>query len=327
MSDVITFGEAMVRLSPPGQERIEQASALDMRIGGAELNVAAGVTRLGHNAEWVSRLPDDPLGRFVNNQARQFGVDTSRVRWSSDERMGLYFIEFGAAPRPTSVLYDRADSAFSRVAPGEIDWTGAFAGASVFHTTGITPALSDSAAEVTTEALRAARENGLTVSFDPNYRAKLWSRDRAAEVIRPLLAYVDVLVTNRSDAEGVFGIQADSDIEAAERLAGEYGIGVVAIPSRERTGAGMHRRLGVAFADGVRYSSRVYDIEMVDMVGGGDSFAAGFLCGLIEADVERALEMGVAFAALKHTNPGDLNFATRDEMEQLLGGSDMHIGR
>ena len=327
MAKIVTFGEAMVRLSPPGFERIEQASALDMRVGGAELNVVAGAARLGFNAEWVTRLPDNPLGRFVNNQARQFGVDTSRVAWSDAERMGLYFVEFGAAPRATSVLYDRADSAFAGVAPGEFDWDGAFAGADVFHTSGISPALSDSAAEVTVEALRAARRSGATISFDPNYRAKLWSHERAAAVLRPLLEFVDVLVTNRADAESVLGIAADSDIEAAERLAGEYGVGTVAIPSREPVGAGMHRRSGVAFAEGERYASRTYDIEMVDMVGGGDSFAAGFLCGLIEADAEQALEWGVAFAALKHTNPGDLNFATRGELEQLLAGSGMHIGR
>ena len=179
MYDVVTFGEAMIRLSPPHFERFEQANSLDVRVGGGELNVAVGVSRLGLRSTWVSRLPKNPLGKLMENRARQAGVDTSNLVWSADGRMGLYFLEFGAAPRASSVLYDRAQSAISLVKPGEINWEKVFQGAKWFHTSGITPALSDSAAAVTLEALKAAKRAGATVSYDLNYRGKLWTPDKA----------------------------------------------------------------------------------------------------------------------------------------------------
>jgi 2-dehydro-3-deoxygluconokinase len=327
MSDIVTFGEAMVRLSPPDRERLEQASSLDMRVGGAELNVSVGAARLGVSASWVSRLPENPLGRFVNNQARQFGVDTSHMAWSPDDRMGVYFIEFGAAPRATSVLYDRRDSAFAKADSSDFDWSAIFADAKVFHATGITPALSSSVAHITIEAMKAAKAAGLLVSFDPNYRAKLWSREQAADSLVPLLEYVDILVTNGADAAGLFGAEAESDIDVAKFLAGKYHIDIVAIPGREQNTAWGHSRRAVAYADGTPYTSREYHIEMVDTIGGGDSFTAAFLCGIIEGDIAKALEYGVAFAALKHTNPGDLNYATREELEQVVEGAGLHIGR
>jgi 2-dehydro-3-deoxygluconokinase len=327
VSQIVVFGEAMVRFSPPGRERIEQATDLEMRIGGAELNVAVGVARLGVSSSWISRLPRNPLGRFLENQARQFGVDTSRISWSDTDRMGLYFIEFGAAPRPTSVIYDRADSAMSKIVPGEIDWAAAFEGAKVFHTTGITPALSDGAREATIEALQAAKTAGLTVSFDPNYREKLWSRESAQAVIRPLMEYVDIIVTNRSDAEHILGVSEGDDAEVAHAIADTFGAQVVAIPERREIAPGAHQRRSVAVAGGTRYESKTYDIEMVDMVGGGDSFVAGFLYGWLNADIATAVEYGTAYAALKHTNPGDINYATLEELERTVQGGGMHIGR
>ena len=187
MFDVVTFGEAMIRLSPPHFERLEQANSLDVRVGGGELNVAVGVSRLGLRSTWVSRLPKNPLGKLMENRARQAGVDTSNLVWSADGRMGLYFLEFGAAPRASSVLYDRANSAISAVKPGEIDWEKVFQGAKWFHTSGITPALSDSAAAVTLEALKAAKRAGATVSYDLNYRGKLWTPDKAQAVQEPMM--------------------------------------------------------------------------------------------------------------------------------------------
>jgi len=327
MSDIVTFGEAMVRLSPPGRERIEQASTLDMRIGGAELNVAIGATRLGLSASWISRLPRNPLGRFMVNQVRQFGVDTSQVLWSDTDRMGVYYIEFGATPRPTSVTYDRADSAFARIHPSEIDWATAFRGAKVFHTTGITPALGDGPLNATREGLIAAKRAGLHVSFDPNYRAKLWSREDARNAIVPLLEHVDILVTNGADASGILGVECETERETAHELSEKYGIPTVAIPGREQATAWGHTRHAVMYADGKHYESNEYRIEMVDMVGGGDSFVSGLLYGILKSDLQLAIEYGVAFAALKHTNPGDINYSTLEELEQIVSGSGHVIGR
>ena len=208
MFDVVTFGEAMIRLSPPHFERLEQANSLDVRIGGGELNVAVGVSRLGLRSTWVSRLPKNALGKLMENRVRQAGVDTSNLVWSADGRVGLYFLEFGAAPRASSVLYDRAQSAISAVKPGEIDWGKVFQGAKWFHTSGITPALSDSAAAVTLEALKAAKQAGVTVSYDLNYRGKLWSPDKAQAVQEPMMEFVDVLITTEEDTKVVFKIKA-----------------------------------------------------------------------------------------------------------------------
>jgi 2-dehydro-3-deoxygluconokinase len=208
MFDVVTFGEAMIRLSPPHFERFEQANSLDVRVGGGELNVAVGVSRLGLRSTWVSRLPKNPLGKLMENRARQAGVDTSNLVWSADGRMGLYFLEFGAAPRASSVVYDRAQSAISLVKPGEINWEKVFQGAKWFHTSGITPALSDSAAAVTLEALKAAKHAGATVSYDLNYRGKLWTPDKAQSIQEPMMEHVDVLMTTEEDTKVVFKITA-----------------------------------------------------------------------------------------------------------------------
>ena len=211
MPDVITFGEAMIRLSPPHFQRLEQTATLDVQVGGGELNVAVGVARLGLTSAWVSRLPQNSLGRLAENRARQAGVDTSHLVWTADaeSRMGLYFLEFGAAPRASAVLYDRRNSAISAIRPGEVDWKRVMEGARWFHTSGITPALSDSAAAVTREALQAAKQAGLTVSYDLNYRGKLWTPDKAQAVQEPLMEYVDVLITTEEDTNVVFKINAE----------------------------------------------------------------------------------------------------------------------
>src|SRR5947209_103602 len=193
--DVITFGEAMVRLSPPNFRRLEQARSLDVLVGGAELNTAVGLARLGRSAAWVSRLTNNPLGRLIANQAREAGVGTEHVLWTEEDRVGVYYLEFGAAPRASSVLYDRKDSAIARIRPGQVAWAQVFAGARWFHVTGITPALSPTAAEATREALREARAAGLRVSIDLNYRIKLWSQQEAGRWMTDLLQYCDVLVT------------------------------------------------------------------------------------------------------------------------------------
>lgn len=342
MAEVVTFGEAMIRLAPPNFQRIEQTASLDVQAGGGELNVAVGVRRLGLKSAWVSRLPQNTLGRLMDNRVRQAGVDTSNILWSKDGRMGLYFVEFGAAPRPSSVLYDRANSAISALKPGEVDWKKVCAGARWFHTSGITPALSDSAAAVTREALAAAKQEGLTTSYDLNYRGKLWSADKAQAIQEPLMDLVDVLITTEEDSGVVFKIKAEGKTDArgfrevspdsykdvARRLAEKFKFKAVAITLRENPLVWRNTWTAVAFAEGKFYDDVKYELEIVDRIGGGDSFSAGFIYGrLVKGSWEAAVRYGNAFSALKHSNPGDFNWATLDEVENLLKGASLRVAR
>lgn len=345
MADIVTFGEAMVRLAPPHFERLEQATALDVQVGGGELNVAVGVSRLGLKSVWVSRLPQNAVARLMENRVRQMGVDTSEILWTSEGRVGLYFVEFGAAPRPSSVLYDRAYSAISAIRPGEVDWPRIFTGAKWFHTSGITPALSDSAAAATREALRAARDAGVTVSYDLNYRSKLWSPDRAQAMQEPMMEYVDVLITTEEDTHVVFKIRASAGSgesgvkgftevaaepykEIAQRLHEKFQFKAVAITLRENPLVWRNTWTAICYAGGRFYEDVKYDLEIVDRVGGGDSFSAGFIYGrLVKGSYEAAVRYGNAFSALKHTNPGDFNWATLAEVESLLKGASLRVAR
>ena len=342
MFDVVTFGEAMIRFSPPNYQRLEQATSLDIQIGGGELNVAVGVARLGLKSTWVSRLPKNPLARLMENRVRQAGVDTSNLLWAGDGRLGLYFVEFGAAPRASSVLYDRAHSAISAIRPGEVNWKKVFEGAKWFHTSGITPALSDSAAEVTREALQAAKAAGATVSYDLNYRGKLWTPDKAQAVQEPLMEFVDVLITTEEDTGVVFKIKAsgktddkgfekisaESYKEVARRLQEKFKFKAVAITLRENPLVWRNTWTAICYADGKFYEDSKYELEIVDRVGGGDSFSAGFICGyLSKKTYDAAVRYGNAFSALKHTNPGDFNWATLDEVEKLLKGASLRVAR
>ena len=342
MCDVVTFGEAMVRLSPPDFQRLEQTTSLDVQVGGGELNVAVGVRRLGLTSAWVSRLPQNALGRMVDNRARQAGVDTSHVAWTKDGRQGLYFVEFGAAPRASSVLYDRTHSAISAIRLGEVDWRKVFEGAKWFHTSGITPALSDSAAEVTREALQAAKQAGLTVSYDLNYRGKLWPPEKAQAVQEPLMPFVDVLITTEEDTSVVFKIKAEGKTEAKEftmvsaepykdvarKLQEKFQFKAVAITLRENPLVWRNTWSAIAYADGKFYDDVKYELEIVDRLGGGDAFSAGFIYGrLAKQSYEAAVRYGNAFSALKHTNPGDFNWATLQEVENLLKGAGLRVAR
>jgi 2-dehydro-3-deoxygluconokinase len=342
MADVVTFGEAMIRLAPPHFQRLEQTNSLDVQVGGGELNVAVGVSRLGLTSTWVSRLPKNGLARLLENRARQAGVDTSQIVWAEGGRLGLYFVEFGAAPRPSSVLYDRAYSAISAIKPGEVDWKKVFVGAKWFHTSGITPALSDSAAAVTREALEAAKRAGVTVSYDLNYRGKLWSPDKAQAVQEPLMEFVDVLITTEEDTGVVFKIKASgatddqgfkeisvgSYKEVAQRLQKKFNLKAVAITLRENPLVWRNTWSAIAYADGKFYDDVKYDLEIVDRVGGGDSFSAGFVYGYLAKNTyEAAVRYGNAFSALKQTIPGDFNWATLDEVEKLLKGASLRVAR
>ncbi len=325
---VVTFGEAMLRLVPPLNHRIEQAHSFDTYVGGGELNVAVACARLGLEAAWVSRLPESPMGRLVRNRAREFGVDTSHIAWSPGGRIGLYFLEMGAAPRTHKVFYDREYSAISKIRPGEIDWQAAFAGASLFHVSGITPGLSATAAEATTESLQAAKKAGLRVTYDLNYRTKLWSEQAAQEYHEPVMEYVDVLITSEEDTERVFKIKEKSYEDVAKRLADKFGFQAVAITLRDNISVWRNDWTAIVY-DGKQVLRDVkYQLECVDRLGGGDSYAAGFIYGWLTGDLARANRYGNAVCALKHSQHGDFNLTTPDEVESLLAGQgDLRIER
>jgi 2-dehydro-3-deoxygluconokinase len=325
--DVVTFGEAMVRLSPPNFRRLEQARSLDVQVGGAELNTAVGLARLGRSAAWVSRLTRNPLGRLIANHAREAGVATEHVVWTDEDRVGVYYLEFGAAPRASSVLYDRKGAAVAAIRPGMVDWPRVFTGASWFHVTGITPALSPAAAETTREALRAARAAKVQTSIDLNYRAKLWSQAEAGRWMSAFMEDCDVLITSEEDTERVFQITGKDFEDVAAQLAKRFPLRVVAITLRENPLVWKNTWTAIAYRAGTVYRTRTYEVEIVDRLGAGDSFAAGLIHGLLDGDVQKGLDYGVAASALKHSIPGDFAWITRDEVEALLKGPGLRISR
>jgi len=328
MYDVVTFGEAMIRLSPPNFQRLEQARSFDLYVGGAELNVAVGVSHLGMKSTWVSKLPKNGLGYLIRNRVQEAGADCSHVVWSDKGRAGIYFVEFGASPRASAVLYDRANSAISMIQPGEVDWPKVFNGSKHFHMSGITPALSASATQVTAEALKAAKKAGCSVSYDLNYRKKLWTPADAKKTQEPMMEMVDILITTEEDTNVVFGIKEKNYEAAAEKLAQTFKFKIVAITLREDLSVWRNNWTAIAYQDGKIYKDKKYEVEIVDRVGAGDSFTAGFLYVWIkEKDVQKGVQYGNAFAALKHTLPGDFNWSTLEEVENQLKGAGLRISR
>jgi 2-dehydro-3-deoxygluconokinase len=327
MPDVIAFGEVMVRLAPPHFQRLEQARSLDVEIGGAELNTAAGLVRLGRSAAWVSRVPDNPLGKLVTNRVREIGVSDRFVQYAEDGRCGVYFLEFGAAPRASSILYDRKDSSIALARCGMFDWPTIFAGAKWLHVTGITAALSPGAAEVVDEAMHAARAAGVKVCVDLNYRAKLWTRERAAEVMGLLLPVCDALIASEADAEHLFGITGEDFTEVAEGLVERFGVTTVVGTRREAPLVWRNRFAAVGYSKGQTYESAWYEVEIVDRLGAGDALAAGVLHGLLDDDLKKGLDYGAALGALKHTVPGDLPWVTKEEVEAAIQGEGLRIRR
>lgn len=324
--EVITFGEAMVRLAPPNFERLEQTRTLDVQIGGAELNTAVLLARLGRSTAWVSRLTDNPLGRMIAGWARQGGVSTEHVAFTPEDRVGLYFVEFGAAPRASSVLYDRQDSAIATTQPGMLPWAQICAGAKWFQTTGITPALSPVMPDVVEEALRAAKAAGATTSFDFNYRSKLWKVEDAAACYRRLFEQklIDVLITSPEDLRGFLGLTGTPEEMA---LAAAQQFQVVALTLRETPGVWKNTFTSLA-AQGTRLvQGPRFEVEIVDRLGAGDAFAAGLIDGLLAGDLERGLAQGTAAAALKHSIPGDFAWLTRAEIEAIAQGGGLRISR
>ena len=332
MSKVVTLGEIMLRLSTPGYERFVQADSFDVCYGGGEANVAVSLAGFGYDVSYVTKLPDNDIGKSAAASLMKEGVDCSNIVWGGD-RVGIYYLETGASVRPSKVIYDRAHSAIAEAVPSDFDFDKIFEGAEWFHFTGITPAISDSAAEVTKAALISAKKHGLTVSCDLNFRKKLWSSEKAQKVMTDLMQYVDVCIGNEEDAEKVLGFRpGKTDVTSGNlELAGyedifrqmteRFGFKYVVSSLRESLSAS-DNNWSAAIYDGKEfYHSRTYKLHIVDRVGGGDSFAAGLICGLLDGKTgPEALEFAVAASALKHTIPGDFNHVTRDEVLALAGG-------
>ncbi len=329
---VVTFGEIMLRLSPSGYLRLIQTDSLEVTYGGGEANVAVSLANYGVESYFVSKLPKNPLGQSADNHLRRFGVDTRYILWGG-ERLGIYFAETGASQRPSVVVYDRANSAISGVKAGEIKWKEVFQGKDWFHFTGITPALGDAPMEATLEAAKTAKEMGLTVSCDLNYRKKLWSPEKANRVMSGLMDYVDVAVGNEEDAEKVFGIKAEgADITAgklskegyrqvARQLLERFNLQKVAITLRESYSATDNGWSALLYDGQEFYKSREYKIHIVDRVGGGDSFVGGLIYALLNNYSPRdAVDFAAAASCLKHTIPGDFNMVTVDEVRNLMQG-------
>lgn len=325
MNHVVTFGEAMVRLAPPGFRRLESAMSLDVEIGGAELNTAAGLVKLGIEASWVSAVAENPLGRLVRAGVRAAGVDDTFVV-SKIGRCGLYFLEPAAAPRPAAVTYDRADSAFSAIWPTDFDWDDILTGAAWFHVTGITPAVSDPI--VTKAALLACRRHCVPVSFDLNFRATLWPVKRATTVLSDLLSLVDTLIAGEADAELLFDIKGPDFETVAKLLAEKFGCKRVATVRREAPVAWRNKYGMVGWSEPTGLiETPLYECEVVDRLGAGDAAAAGLIAGLLQNDYSRGLHLGAACGALKHTVPGDLPQATVAEAEAVLSGAGLRVKR
>ena len=333
---VVTFGEIMLRLAPPGFQRFSQARSLEATYGGGEANVAVSLANYGEEVDFVCRLPKNELGEACINTLRGLGVGTGFIA-RGGERIGIYFLETGAAQRGSMVIYDRAGSSFATMQPGTIDWKSVFAGADWFHWTGITPAVSQGAAEVCREAILVAREMGLTVSTDLNYRAKLWKWGKSArEVMSDLVGLCDVALGNEEDAEKVFGIQApESDITAGKVDAGHYryvceklaerfpSLKTISITLRGSLSASHNTWSGVLWRSGEFFTAPTYDIlPIVDRVGGGDSFMGGLIYGLRKypGDPQKALNFATAAACLKHSIMGDFNAVSVTEVETLMAG-------
>lgn len=327
MARIITFGEAMIRLAPPHNQRIEQARSFDVEIGGAELNAAVGLARLGHDAFWVSTLPDNPLGRLVRNRVREADVHDDYVSFAAEGRCGLCVLEPGSEPRPAHVLYDRGGSSISLAKPGIFDWPTYFQKANWFHLTGITPALSEMVATNVTRAIGVARTAGIRTSIDLNYRSKLWPAERAGRVMADLIPQIDLLIASPEDARNLFGISGDDFPNTARQLASRFRIPLIATLRREESGTRRGRVSGMVVSDDRVYESAWIAYDGVDRIGVGDAFAAGVIDGVLADDIQRSVETGTAMAALKHTIPGDLPLISRDDVQSVLTGRTTGVRR
>ncbi len=330
---IITFGEIMLRLSPSGHHnRLAQAGQFDVVFGGGEANVAVSLANYGHEAYFVSKLPRHEVGEAAIGALRRSGVRTDHIARGGD-RVGIYYLESGSAMRPSKVIYDRAGSSIAEADVADFDFDAIMQGASWFHFSGITPALSAWCAELVVRACEAAKRHGLTVSCDLNYRKKLWTPDEAQRVMRPLMRYVDVCIGNEEDAELCLGFKPTADVASGktdaegykaifEQMQREFGFKYIASTLRESFSASHNGWKAMMYDGRAFYTSKRYDIQpIVDRVGGGDAFSGGLIHGLLtKQSVAEALEFAVAASALKHTINGDFNLVSEAEVEALMGG-------
>lgn len=332
MKKVVTLGEIMLRLSTPRYERFVQADSFDVVYGGGEANVAVSLANYGFDAYFVTKLPNNPIGQAAINHLRRFGVNTDYITRGGN-RIGIYYLETGASMRPSKVIYDRANSSIAEADVSDFNFDEIFKDADWFHFSGITPALSEKAAILTEEALKAAKKHGVTVSVDLNYRKNLWTPERAQEVMTKLMKYVDVCIGNEEDAELTLGFKpGNTDVTTGQlelegyksifkQMIDKFNFKYVVSSLRESYSASDNGWSACIYDGNEFYRSRKYDIRIVDRVGGGDSFASGLIYGLMTGkNFKDALEFGVAASALKHTIHGDFNMVTVDEVENLLKG-------
>lgn len=333
MSKVVTFGEIMLRLAPEGYYRFFQNDRMQATFGGAEANVSVSLANYGVDSVFVTKVPNQAIGQAAVDSLRSFGVDTSKIVRGGD-RLGIYYMEKGAGPRGSLCIYDRAYSAVSMAKPSEYDWDTIFEGADWFHFTGITPALSSDCAQAVKDACEAAKARGIKISCDLNYRSKLWSRERAGEVMSDLAKYIDVCIANEEDAKDVFGIEADnSDINSgildkegyksvAKKMADKFGFEKVAITLRKSISASENDWSAMLLSDGEYYFSKEYHLNIVDRVGGGDSFGGGLVYALLNGmSSQETIEFAVAASALKQSIEGDFNRVSVQEVMKLAGGN------
>ncbi len=329
---VITFGEIMLRLAPEGYYRFVQAEKYGATYGGGEANVAVSLANFGIDAAFVTKLPKHEIGQAGVNAVRKFGVDTSLITRGGD-RVGIYFLEKGASQRPSKVIYDRAGSAIATATVADFDWDKIFDGADWFHFTGITPALGDNVAKICLEACKKAKEKNITISCDLNYRKKLWTKEKAGQVMGELCKYVDVCIANEEDASDVFGIKAaNTDVttgkvnhegykDVAKQLADRFGFKKVAITLRSSISANDNNWAAMLYENGEYFFSKSYLMHIVDRVGGGDSFGAGLIyASLNNYASQDTIEFAVAASCLKHSIEGDLNMVSVSEVQTLAGG-------
>jgi 2-dehydro-3-deoxygluconokinase len=334
MTDFVSFGEIMLRLKSPSHERYFQSPVLEATFGGGEANVAVSLSNYGLNAGFVTALPDNDIGEAALRELRGFGVDTSQIVRSGD-RIGIYFLETGSNQRPSKVVYDRAHSSICEAGPGHFDWKSIFKSAKWFHITGITPALSQSAADLSLEACKAAKANGVTVSCDFNFRGKLWKYGKSApEIMSELVKYVDVGIANEEDCQKCLDIHADVDVKSGKLEIKKYealtskvldafpDMSVIAITLRESRSADRNGWSACMRDADDFYLSKQYEItDIVDRVGGGDSFASGLVAGLdLFENRQQSLEFAVAASCLKHSIPGDFNRVSVAEVKHLMDG-------
>ena len=333
MGKIVTLGEIMLRLSPAGNRRFVQVDDFDVIWGGGEANVAVSCANYGHDAYFVSKLPEHEIGQAAVNALRRYGVDIRHVA-RVGKRVGIYYCETGASMRPSKVIYDRAGSAIAEADPEDFDFDAIMEGADWFHWSGITPAISDKAAELTRLACEAAKRHGVTVSVDLNFRKKLWTSEKAQSIMRPLMQYVDVCIGNEEDAELCLGFKPEADVEGGETnaegykgifraMAREFGFKYVVSTLRESYSATHNGWKAMIYNGEEFYESKRYDIfPIIDRVGGGDSFSGGLIHGLLTMKSQgEALEFAVAASALKHTIPGDFNLVSAAEVQSLAGGN------